>query len=65
VDGAFGIEEVWLGVEAELGIRGVNKVWPTPLSAGELAALRAAAEGSRVSQRQADALMAPVADPVA
>ncbi|MCX4746062.1 hypothetical protein OG455_11105 [Kitasatospora sp. NBC_01287] len=60
VDGEFGLEGVWLGVEAELGARGVNKVVETRLAPDELAALRLAAEGARASQRRADALGAEI-----
>ncbi|MFJ1751570.1 hypothetical protein [Kitasatospora sp. NPDC088134] len=56
LDGEFGIEDVWLGVEAELGARGVNKVVETELTGPELDALRTAAAAARVSQLRAEAL---------
>lgn len=59
VDGEFGIDGVWLGVEAELGARGVNKVVETPLTPAELSALREAADSARASQLRADALSVP------
>lgn len=50
VDGEFGISGVYLGVETELGREGVRRVVDTPLTAGELAALREAAEAVRAKQ---------------
>lgn len=50
VDGEFGISGVYLGVETELGREGVRRVVETPLTAGELAALREAAEAVRAKQ---------------
>lgn len=44
VDGEFGIEGVYLGVEAEIGKEGVRKVVETPLTDDELAGLKAAAD---------------------
>jgi len=44
VDGEFGIEGVYLGVEAEIGREGVRKVVETDLTETELAGLREAAE---------------------
>lgn len=44
VDGEFGIEGVYLGVEAEIGKEGVRKVVETDLTGIELAGLREAAE---------------------
>lgn len=44
VDGEFGIEGVYLGVEAEIGKEGVRKVVETDLTGTELAGLREAAE---------------------
>lgn len=44
VDGQFGIEGVYLGVEAEIGREGVRKVVETDLTDTELAGLREAAE---------------------
>ncbi|WP_354641705.1 lactate/malate family dehydrogenase [Kitasatospora camelliae] len=54
VDGRFGIDGVWLGVQAELGAQGVNKVVETPLAPAELAALRTAADAARTAQRLVD-----------
>jgi malate dehydrogenase len=50
VDGEFGISGVYLGVEAELGARGVRRVIETPLTEAELADLRQAAEAVRAKQ---------------
>jgi malate dehydrogenase len=50
VDGEYGISGVYLGVEAELGAGGVKKVVETPLTDGELAALKEAAEAVRAKQ---------------
>jgi malate dehydrogenase len=50
VDGEFGISGVYLGVEAELGARGVRRVVETPLTESELADLRQAAEAVRAKQ---------------
>jgi len=45
--GQYGISEVYVGVPARLGRRGVEEIVELGLNAGELAALRAAAEGIR------------------
>ena len=45
--GQYGIFEVYVGVPARLGGRGVEEIVELDLDAGELAALRAAAEGIR------------------
>jgi malate dehydrogenase len=45
--GQYGIRDVYLGVEASLGKSGVRDVIERPLSADELAGLRAAAEAVR------------------
>ena len=47
VDGQFGIEGVYLGVEAEIGREGVKKVVETDLTETELTGLRAAADAVR------------------
>ena len=52
VDGEFGIEGVYLGVEAEIGKSGVRRIVETALTEGELASLKAAA--SAVREKQAD-----------
>lgn len=44
VDGEFGIDGVYLGVQAEIGKEGVRKVVETPLTDDELAGLKAAAD---------------------
>ena len=50
VDGEFGIDGVYLGVEAEIGSSGVRRVVERDLSAAELDALREAAEAVRAKQ---------------
>lgn len=50
VDGEFGIEGVYLGVEAKLGKGGIKQIVETPLDAEELAALKVAAEAVRTKQ---------------
>ncbi|RJK95270.1 malate dehydrogenase [Vallicoccus soli] len=50
VDGEYGIEGVYLGVEAELGRQGVRRVVETDLTADERAALGEAAEAVRAKQ---------------
>lgn len=50
VDGEFGITGVYLGVEAQIGSGGVQKVVETDLTASELAALKAASEAVRAKQ---------------
>lgn len=52
VDGEFGIEGVYLGVQAELGKEGIRKIVETPLTEDELAGLKAAAEA--VKSKAAD-----------
>ncbi len=54
VDGEYGISDVYLGVQAELGAAGVRRVVETPLTESELAALGQAAEAVRA--KQADVL---------
>jgi malate dehydrogenase len=56
VDGEFGISNVYLGVQAELGAQGVKRVVETPLTDAELAALREAAEAVRAKQSDVAAL---------
>jgi len=53
LEGEYGISNVYLGVTAELGRSGVNRVVEIPLTAGELAQLRQAAQA--VAAKQADA----------
>ena len=50
VDGEYGIDGVYLGVQAELGAGGVKRVVETPLTGSELASLKAAAEAVRAKQ---------------
>lgn len=50
VDGQYGIDGVFLGVQAEIGREGVRSVVELPLTDTELAALRAAAEAVRAKQ---------------
>ena len=47
VDGEYGIDGVYLGVEAELGAQGVRRVVERELAETELAGLRAAADAVR------------------
>jgi malate dehydrogenase len=58
VDGAYGIDGVYLGVPARLGRGGVREVVEVGLDAGELDALRTAAEAVRGKQREVLALLA-------
>ncbi|NUS72118.1 MAG: malate dehydrogenase [Corynebacteriales bacterium] len=50
VDGEYGIDGVYLGVEAEIGAEGVRKVVEGDLTDTELAALKEAAEAVRAKQ---------------
>jgi malate dehydrogenase len=50
VQGEYGIEGVYLGVEAEIGATGVKKIVETKLTDSELAALKEAAEAVRSKQ---------------
>jgi malate dehydrogenase len=50
VDGEYGIDGVYLGVEAEIGRSGVRRVVETPLTDDERAALGEAAEAVRAKQ---------------
>jgi len=50
VDGEYGINGVYLGVEAEIGSKGINKVVETKLTAEETTALKTAAEAVRAKQ---------------
>jgi malate dehydrogenase len=50
VDGQYGIDGVYLGVEAEIGAGGVKRVVERDLAESELTGLRAAAEAVRAKQ---------------
>jgi malate dehydrogenase len=50
VNGEYGINGVYLGVEAQIGKNGVNKVVETKLTTDELASLKVAAEAVRTKQ---------------
>ena len=50
VDGEYGIDGVYLGVEAEIGREGVRRIVTTELTEDELAALGEAAEAVRAKQ---------------
>jgi malate dehydrogenase len=50
VDGEYGINGVYLGVEAEIGATGVKRVVETDLTESELAGLKEAAEAVRAKQ---------------
>jgi malate dehydrogenase len=56
VDGEYGISDVYLGVEAELGSRGIRGIVEHPLTEAELAALQKAAEAVRAKQADIDNL---------
>jgi malate dehydrogenase len=56
VEGEYGISGVYLGVNAELGDQGVNRVVETELTDDELAALKQAAEAVRAKQADVENL---------
>jgi malate dehydrogenase len=56
VDGQYGISDVYLGVEAEIGSVGVRRVVERDLTPDELDALRQAAEAVRAKQADVAAL---------
>jgi len=56
VDGEYGIEGVYLGVEAEIGATGVKKVVEGDLTESELAGLKEAAEAVRAKQADVQSL---------
>ncbi len=58
VDGAFGIEGVYVGVPARLGRGGVEEVVELPLTDDEVAALRTAADSVRAKQQEVVGLVA-------
>jgi malate dehydrogenase len=57
VEGAFGIEGVYVGVPARLGRHGVTEVVELDLAPGEIEALRTAAEAVRGKQQEALGLL--------
>jgi malate dehydrogenase len=50
VDGQYGIDGVYLGVEAEIGSAGVRRIVERDLTESEVADLRTAAEAVRAKQ---------------
>ena len=56
VDGEYGIEGVYLGVEAEIGRAGVRRVVEGDLTESELAGLKEAAEAVRAKQADVQSL---------
>ena len=50
VEGQYGIQGVYLGVEAEIGKNGIRKVVESALTASEIEALKVAAEAVRAKQ---------------
>jgi len=56
MQGEFGINGVYLGVEAEIGRTGVRKVVETPLTSDEKSALLVAAEAVRTKQSDVQTL---------
>ncbi len=56
VDGQYGIEGVYLGVEAELGAGGVRRVVERDLTESELAGLREAADAVKAKAKDASSL---------
>ena len=56
VDGEYGIEGVYLGVEAEIGREGVRRIVEGDLTESEIAALKEAAEAVRAKQADVQTL---------
>ena len=56
VDGEYGIQGVYLGVESEIGKNGVRKVVETALTDSEIASLKVAAEAVRSKQSDIQSL---------
>ena len=56
VDGEYGIEGVYLGVEAEIGRAGVRRVVEGDLTESELGGLKEAAEAVRAKQADVQSL---------
>ena len=50
LNGEYSITGVYLGVEAQIGKNGINKVVETKLTEDELASLKVAAEAVRTKQ---------------
>jgi malate dehydrogenase len=57
VTGEYGISDVYLGVSAKLGRGGVEEIVELDLEAGELEALKVAAEAVREKQKDVDTLI--------
>ncbi len=56
VDGEYGIDGVYLGVQAEIGREGIRKIVETDLTDTELAGLKEAAEAVRAKQADVQSL---------
>jgi malate dehydrogenase len=56
VEGQYGIDEVYLGVPAERGAGGINRVVEIDLTPGELERHRTAAEAVRAKQADVENL---------
>ncbi len=56
VDGEYGIDGVYLGVQAEIGRAGIRKIVETDLTETELAGLKEAAEAVRAKQADVQSL---------
>jgi malate dehydrogenase len=57
VEGAYGVNDVYLGVPARIGAGGVQEIVELPLADDEREALQAAAEAVRVKQADVDKLV--------
>jgi malate dehydrogenase len=57
VEGQYGVRDVYLGVPARLGARGVQEIVELPLAGDEIEALQAAAEAVRTKQADVDSLL--------
>ena len=57
VEGAYGVNDVYLGVPARIGAGGVKEIVELPLADDEREALQAAAEAVRVKQADVDKLV--------
>ena len=56
VDGEYGLSGAYLGVEAEIGTQGINRIVETPLTDSEKALLVEAYEAVKVKQADVSAL---------